>query len=105
MKDVPQAFLVSPIISIVLLAVWILWFTSVLYLYSVGTYTKNPFSQTPFGKVTWDKNTRYALGYFLFGGLWKNAFIQAVNQFVIASSVAIWYFSQGNSHKPVSFLE
>lgn len=29
-------------------------------------------------------------------GLWKQAFITALVQFVIASSCVIWYFSQGS---------
>lgn len=42
--------------------------------------------------------------YFIFGGLWKNAFLGALLQFILVSSVAIWYFSQGTgvAHKPIS---
>ena len=31
--------------------------------------------------------------YFLFGFLWVTAFLGAMNQFIIASSACIWYFS------------
>ena len=45
--------------------------------------------------------------YYIFGGLWNNAFIGAVGEFILASSFAIWYFSGGgteknNLHKPIS---
>lgn len=33
--------------------------------------------------------------------LWLFAFVDALTQFVIASSAAIWYFSQENCHAPV----
>ena len=34
--------------------------------------------------------------------LWIFAFIDAFTQFVLASTAAIWYFSQENCHKPVT---
>jgi hypothetical protein len=36
----------------------------------------------------------------VFGGLWINALIQAINDFIIASACCIWYFSQGTDEKP-----
>jgi hypothetical protein len=45
------------------------------------------------------------LWYHLFGGLWTNALILAINQFIIASAVSIWYFAHGTGqgpHLPVS---
>lgn len=91
--------------TLLIMIFWAVWLIIVFYVYSVGTYTKNLSSQSPFASVTWNNNTRYALIYFLFGGLWKNAFLQALNQFIIASAVAIWYFSQGPGqgvHKPIA---
>jgi len=42
------------------------------------------------------------LWYFIFGGLWKNAFLEALCQFILASSVCIWYFSGGQkAHRPI----
>jgi hypothetical protein len=43
--------------------------------------------------------------YFIFGGLWKNAFLGALLQFILVSTVAIWYFAQGTgnkAHSPIS---
>lgn len=72
------------------------------FLYSVGDIDK--YSTTPFGHVTWSKTTRYLIIYFIFGGLWVNAFIVAMNQFVLGSTVAIWYFSQQKPHAPITYL-
>ena len=40
--------------------------------------------------------TRYAWWYNLFGLFWINAFFNALNQFVIASTACIWYFEQSD---------
>jgi len=50
---------------------------------------------TPFATVEWDQNTRRIFWYFIFGGLWNNAFFMAMCYFIIASSCCIWYFAQG----------
>lgn len=43
--------------------------------------------------MTWDETAEYYWYYWVFGLLWINAFFQAMNQFVIGSAAAIWYFS------------
>lgn len=68
-------------------------------MYSVGDVHGRVSS--PFAAVTWDNNTKYALIYFLFAGLWIGAFIMALCQFILASSCAIWYFSQNETHAPI----
>lgn len=44
------------------------------------------------------------LWYYIFGGLWNNAFIGGIGTFVLGSSVSIWYFTHatGNLHAPIS---
>jgi len=69
-------------------------------LYSVGEINK--YGSTPFASVTWTSTTRYLIIYFIFGGLWVNAFILAVNQFVLGSTVALWYFAQQKPHAPIT---
>lgn len=62
----------------------------------------------PFGSIKWKNSTRYMLIYFIFGILWKNAFISALCMFILGSSVCIWYFSpmkpnsdEKNCHNPI----
>lgn len=38
----------------------------------------------PYAAVVHDEFTTRSLWYYLFGGLWNNAFISGVNQFIIA---------------------
>lgn len=41
------------------------------------------------------------LWYWTFVTLWLFAFVDALSQFILASSAAIWYFAQDNCHRPV----
>lgn len=99
-RDCPLVLLV-PLFVMVFVVGWIAyWISAALYLYSIGDVSKS--TTTPFASIKWDDKTRYLVIYFIFGGLWVNAFILAINQFIIASSTSIWYFSQQNPHAPIS---
>jgi len=78
---------------IALVAFWSFWFVGLLYVYTLGVIVRS--KDSPFANVEWNKNTRNILIYYLFAGLWANAFIMASTEFVLASSVCIWYFSRG----------
>lgn len=90
-----KTVLLVPILGYVtFLAVFAFWLVGFVYLFSMGdpkrmdTYPFNTFQVE-------GKNKQY-LYFWLFMGLWKQAFISALVQFVIASSCVIWYFSQGS---------
>jgi len=91
-KDTPTVFLVPPVTVVILLIFYAFWSGAAVFLVSSGDF--NP-STTPFGTITFDKTLKRLLIYHLFGLLWVNAFIIAATQFVLASSTALWYFSQG----------
>lgn len=79
------------------------WVSLSIYLYSSGTVSKSSSSFIP--SVTWTSTTRYAWWYHLFALFYINAFINAYNQFVTASSAVIWYFEhniEGGPTRPVS---
>ena len=40
--------------------------------------------------------------YFVFCGLWTNAFLSAVIQFIVASAAVIWYFKQERATMPIT---
>jgi len=73
-----------------------------IYLYSSGTVSGN----TGFiPKVSWTSTTRYAWWYNLFALLYTNAFLNALSQFVLASTACIWYFEhriEGGAERPVA---
>ena len=74
--DVKTSVLV-PVFNIIILVIfWAFWVVGLLYIYSVGS-GQCPTSLTgPFTfNVNRDSKTTYMVIYFLFGGLWKNAFI------------------------------
>jgi len=65
--------------------------------YLVSSGNTSQIGGTPFGTFTYDSNLKKLLAYHLLALLWGNAFISAATQFIISSSVCIWYFSQGTN--------
>eukprot|EP00921_Rhytidocystis_pertsovi_P000886 GHVQ01001531.1.p1 GENE.GHVQ01001531.1~~GHVQ01001531.1.p1 ORF type:complete len:731 (-),score=96.12 GHVQ01001531.1:505-2640(-) len=47
-------------------------------------------------RFTWNESTQRFMGYHFFMLLWGNAFLIALNQLVLAGSVATWYFTPEN---------
>jgi len=92
-KDTPSAFIVPPLTFLSVMTFFGFWGVAVVYLISSGDPSQ--IKSTPFGTFTFDKTLKRLLIYELFGLLWFNAFVIASCQFVIASSVSLWYFSQG----------
>lgn len=86
-------FILPPTTVFVLLLFYVYWAIAAVYLVSSGDPSQ--ISGTPFGTFEFDKTLKRLLIYHLFGLLWFNAFVIACTQFVIASSVCLWYFSQG----------
>lgn len=92
-KETKIVFLV-PMVSVVILAAFFAyWAVTAVYLVSAGDPYK--MQNSAFGSFEYDRKLQYYMIYHLFGLLWLTAFIAASVQFIIASSVCIWYFSQG----------
>lgn len=99
MRDVWQAVLVPPCCFIMIVALYIYWVLACLYLYSSGTIEQRS-GTSPFATVSWSTVERSAFYFEFFGVLWTNAFILALGQFILASSVCIWYFSVNSDSGP-----
>lgn len=76
-KDMPLMFVVPIVITVVVAIWWIWWLFSIAYLYSVGDISKSP--NGPYAAVEHNTFTKRSLWYYIFGGLWNNAFISGVN--------------------------
>jgi choline transporter-like protein 2/4/5 len=87
-----SVFFVPLFIFVLTVAFYIYWVAVSVFVYSAGEIKSN--GSSPIATVTWDDTTRYAWWYHLFGLFWVNAFLNALNQFVIASTACIWYFEQ-----------
>ena len=61
------------VFSVILGLFWLWWIASAVYVVSLGSITGD--GTSPFAKVTWSTYQRNMIWYFIFGGLWKNAFI------------------------------
>lgn len=89
--DTPMILLLPPTITIITLAYWALWMVVFVFLMASGEIKSR--TDSPMATVVYNEEEKKAMWYWLFGGLWINAFILALNQFILASSVGIWYFS------------
>lgn len=93
MKQVPTALLVPPFLTLIVLAFFAYWIAAFVCLFASGAVFVN--DSLPFVSVSWSDSTYYLMIYHGFGLLWNMAFFMAFSQFVLASSCAIWYYSQG----------
>jgi len=92
-KDTPSVFLVPPVTVVILLIFYAFWSSAAIFLVSSGDLSQ--MQDTSFVSFQFDTRLKRLLIYHLFALLWVNGFIIAATQFVLASSTAIWYFSQG----------
>jgi len=96
-RNTLSVFLVPPVICLILVAFYVYWTITSVYLVSAGNVdTGNTVAITTFSYST---NLKRVMIYQLFGLLWVNAFVLASAQFIIASSTCLWYFSQGTGQK------
>lgn len=98
-KDVWMSLLIPPCFFIFIVALYIYWSLACMYLYSSGD-VKQRSGSSPFATVEWSSTERNAFYFEFWGILWSNAFILALGQFVLASSVCIWYFSVNSDSGP-----
>jgi solute carrier family 44 (choline transporter-like protein), member 2/4/5 len=104
-KDQPLSLLIPVVFFVVIIALYVYWTLAMIYLWSVGTYTQRTSDSNPIPNVQWTSTTRNALYYEFFGVLWMNAFLIALEQFILASTVSIWYFSANSdsgAQRPIS---
>ena len=98
-KDVWMSLLIPPCFFILIIALYIYWSLACLYLYSSGEVESSSGS-SPFASVSWSSTEKNAFYFEFWGILWTNAFLIALGQFVLASSVCIWYFSVNSDSGP-----
>jgi hypothetical protein len=95
-RETMSVFLLPPFTCLVLIAFYVYWTITSLYLVSSGDkVTTVDADSTNIVTFDYDTKLKRLLIYHLFGLLWFNAFVLAATQFIISSSVCLWYFSQG----------
>jgi len=98
-QQTPSVIFIPPAFSLVTLIYWLVYLVCFAFIYSTGDVVKG--SKTPIAAIKTAEPQQMMIAYFIFGGLWKNAFFDALSQFVLASSVCIWYFAGGQKvHEP-----
>jgi hypothetical protein len=93
--DDNKRIVLLPLISYLFcLPVFAWWTISTVYLYTVGTAT---FKENSFiADIVWDANVKEMLWLMLFGLLWVVSFFLALQSFIIAVTVCMWYYSKGS---------
>lgn len=76
------------------------WVALSIYLYSSGVVDKS--SSSFIADVQWTSTTRYAWWYHLFALFYINAFLNAYNQFILASTACLWYWEHSIPGQPES---
>lgn len=76
-KDVPHAMLVPIITSFAVIAWIIIWIVCFVYILATFDSVKKD-DATPFANITYSDKQSVSQWYWLFFGLWVNAFIQAL---------------------------
>lgn len=82
---------VPPVFTILVACWWLMWLIGYIYLYAVdetGVIKKS--SSSMFATVTHSKFVSRLLWAYLFIGLWVNAFIQSLCQFILAVIIIIF---------------
>jgi len=87
---------------VILVAFYAFWSGAAVFLVSSGDASQ--IKDTPFGTFQFNTTLEKLLIYHLIGLLWLNAFIIASTQFIVASSAALWYFSQGTGQAAPSTI-
>lgn len=97
-KDCPLSLLIPPVFFVLIIVLYIYWTLAMLYLWSFGDRVNR--GSNPIPEIEWTDTTRNALYFEFFGVLWINAFVIALEQFILASAVCIWYFAVGSDAGP-----
>ena len=92
-RDVWHSLLIPPCFFIFTVVLYIYWSLACIFIYSCGEVKKREGSN-PFASVEWTNSERNAFYFEFWGVLWSNAFLLSLCQFILASSVCIWYFAQ-----------
>jgi hypothetical protein len=72
---------------------FVIWTTGIVYLMSTGTLDPSD-NLPPYGQFLYSNQTLGLFAFQLFALFWMVAFFGACTEFVLGSSVAIWYFKQ-----------
>lgn len=89
-----QATLVPIFLAIILIGMWAVCLVCMVYLLSATTFTA--YAGDVFTSVkSYSEPSLLRLYFFIFGTLWSNAIIQALEMFIIASACCMWYYNHG----------
>jgi hypothetical protein len=98
-EDESGVLFIPPLIFIKSVAFYISWIFAFIYI--IGLNDIKPHAEHyPVADIDINREGGAIMGYYLFGLLWNHAFDSALCQFIICSTVCVWYFNNGRGDNP-----
>jgi len=101
LEDEPGILILPPIFMVFTLLFYVGWVTVATYIIGTNDITSAG-SGMPYAQFDWTTPGAAMFGYYFFALLWNHALGVALSQFIIASTVCLWYFKQGTKRFGVS---
>jgi len=89
--DEKGILIIPPVFFLKSVVFYIVWFLTAVYLVGTNKVRPSP-THLPIAEIEWTTGSKWLMGYFIFGLFWNNAFDIALSQFIISSTVCMWYF-------------
>lgn len=99
-----RVLFIPPFLSIILMGWFAFWVVIFVLVYSIGEPIPADQRTTPFNSLKWNKDTRYMLIFWVFGGLWTCSFILAIKTLILSSITSIWYFGKRDDDSHYSVI-
>lgn len=96
LEDEKMVLLVPPVFFVLSLGYYIFWIFVAIYIFAMNNIVAGD-SNGPIPNVEWTSTAIGLMAYHVVGLFWNHAFIVSLSQFIISSSVCLWYFGQGKS--------
>jgi len=101
LEDEPKILILPPVFLVFTLLFYVGWILVVAFIIGTNDFPK-PTDGFPFAKISWTPAGIGMFAYYLFALCWNHAFGVALSQFIIASTVCLWYFKHGSRKGGVS---
>jgi len=101
LEDEPGILILPPIFLVLTLLFYVGWIVVAAFIVGTNDFIP-PDDSTPFVNVEWTSSGVGMLMYYGFALFWNHALGVAISQFIIASTVCLWYFKHGTKKGGVS---
>jgi len=101
LEDEPGILILPPIFLVFTLLFYVGWIIVTAFIVGCNKISA-PGNGMPYGNFDWTTTGAGMFAFYVFALLWNHALGVAISQFIIASTVCLWYFKQGSKRGGVS---